>query len=274
MMLGHPAVSVPGASFVPQGAAPPDTPTTSPYAATPAANYLHLYRNPFGGNLDATALALGTMTPAHSPPIISLAERCFDSYYHHGYAAHPCVLPRRFFLRLLEEGASGLEHLVAAMRYLGSIFIDCPPPARAMYLDDALRLAYLPTCPKDGYLVQTLLILILALDGSFQQEKARGLLLDCERIALEIGLNTRNFATANGRGNPVFEESWRRTWWELFVVDGMIAGVHRMTTFMLFDMPSHVALPCEEHQYLSGVSFPPPPPFPPPRVGASAPAED
>jgi hypothetical protein len=34
----------------------------------------------------------------------------------------------------------------------------------------------------------------------------------------------------------------------------MIAGVHRVTTFALFDISADVALPCEEHQYLSGVS--------------------
>ena len=257
MMLGYPNVSIPGPAFGAHGSISlPETPTTSPYAATPNASILNLYRNPFSNSIDATGLTLGSLTPATSPPLVPLAERCFDSYYHHCYAAHPCTLPRRHLLQLLKESTTNLDHLVAAMRYLGSLFIDCPAPARAMYFDEAARLAYLPTCPKDGYLVQTLLVLILALDGSCQQEKARGLLADCERIALDLGLNTRNFAVANGRGNPVFEESWRRTWWELFVVDGMIAGVHRMTNFMLFDVPSHVALPCEEHQYNSGVTAP------------------
>ena len=250
MLLGHVPASVPVPVYVPHGGAGalPDTPTSAGYAATPAAGHVQLYRHPFGGGVDAAALALGTVTPAHSPPMVPLAERCFDSYYHYGFAAHPCTLPRRSFLQLLKEDAAGLDHLVAAMRYHGSLFIDCPPPARAMYFDDALRLADSPGCPKDGYLVQTLLVLILALDGSAQQETARGLLARCETVALDIGLNTHNFAVANGRGDPVIEESWRRTWWELFMVDGMIAGVHRMTTFALFDVPSHVALPCEEHQ--------------------------
>jgi hypothetical protein len=36
----------------------------------------------------------------------------------------------------------------------------------------------------------------------------------------------------------------------------MIAGVHRVTKFLLFDIQADVGLPCEEQQYLSGVSKP------------------
>ncbi|KAI0166526.1 hypothetical protein GGR57DRAFT_496790 [Xylariaceae sp. FL1272] len=59
-------------------------------------------------------------------------------------------------------------------------------------------------------------------------------------------------ATTHGGGNPRLEESWRRTWWDLFVVDGMIAGVHRQTNFLLFDIVADVGLPCEEQEFLSG----------------------
>lgn len=100
------------------------------------------------------------------------------------------------------------------------------------------------------------MLLIIGLDGSGQQEKAREMLADAERIALQISLNTRSFATMHGRGLSVLEESWRRTWWDLFVIDGMIAGTHRATNFLLFDIPADVGLPCEEHQYLGNVSFP------------------
>ena len=86
------------------------------------------------------------------------------------------------------------------------------------------------------------------------QARARELLADCEHLAIEIDLNKRDFATLHGHGNPVLEESWRRTWWDLYVCDGMIAGVHRVTKFLLFDIQADVGLPCEEQQYLTGVS--------------------
>jgi hypothetical protein len=252
MLLGATPVPLTTSSFSPSIALPGSQPAT-PYAPTPAYSHMQLYRNPFVNGVDHTNLVALPQPATHQNKIVSLAERCFDSFYHHFYAGHPFVLPKEFLLKLVKDGHDNLDHLLAAIRYVGSLYVDAGP-ARAMYLDEAIRIAYLPTTPQDGFLIQTLLLIIIALDGSCEQEKARNYLADCERIAIEIALNTRQFATANGRGNPVLEESWRRTWWDLYVCDGMIAGVHRITNFLLFDVPADVALPCEEHQYLSGVS--------------------
>lgn len=173
--------------------------------------------------------------------------------YHHYHRSHPFVLPRAHLVRHARETGDKLELLTAAMRYVGSLFLDAGP-ARASYLEEALRLCHAPTTPKDGFLVQALLLLIVALDGSCEQDRARDLLGEAERVAVEIGLNTRQFAAVHGRGSPVLEESWRRTWWDLYVCDGMIAGVHRATSFLLYDVAADVALPCEEAEYLLGVS--------------------
>ena len=222
-------------------------------------SHLHLYKNPYSNGYPGSSMGLSgnsNMAIAMAqPPVIGLPERCLDAFYHYFYSGHPFVLPKEVLLTLVNDNSIELGHLVAAMRYIGSLYIDVSP-ARAMFFDEAMRLAYLPSCAKDGFLVQTLIMLIVGLDGSCDQERARQLLADVERIALDIGLNQRDFASTNGRGNPVIEESWRRTWWDLFVVDGMIAGVHRMTNFILFDVSADVALPCEEHQYLAGVSSP------------------
>ncbi|KAM5345352.1 hypothetical protein ACJ41O_011214 [Fusarium nematophilum] len=182
-------------------------------------------------------------------PVPTPAERCLDSFYRHFHAAHPFTLPKEFLLRIAKETA--LEPLLAAMRWVGSLYIDSCPH-RASFFQEARRLAYEPNRSKDGFLVQALMLLLIGLDGQGHQDKAREILSDAERIAIHIGLNTRPFATLHGRGMPVLEESWRRTWWDLYVVDGMIAGVHRSTNFLLFDIPSDAALPCEERQYLSG----------------------
>ena len=270
VMLGHTPVSlatpsVPG--FNPAVVLPDQSPV-SYTAASPLAS-VPLYRNPFATGMDANALALTTTTTAAAaaaaaatnvaavspaqPPVPTLAERCFDAFYHYFHAGHPFVLPKEFFVRMLKEGsAPNLKVVMAAMRYIGSLYVDAGP-ARATYLDEAMRMCYAPSTPRDGFLVQALLLLIIGLDGSCEQAKARELLADCERLALEIDLNKREFATMHGRGNPVLEESWRRTWWDLYVCDGMIAGVHRVTKFLLFNIEADVGLPCEEHQYLSGV---------------------
>ncbi|KAG9253914.1 N-terminal binuclear Zn cluster-containing/DNA binding domain-containing protein [Emericellopsis atlantica] len=185
---------------------------------------------------------------------LSLAERCFESFYDHFHAAHPFVLPKDFMVRFLHDPS--LEPLLSAMRWVGSLFIDVPA-ARNSLFDEAWQRVHEPRNARDGFLVQAMMVLIVGMDGVTLNERARELLLDVEKLAVEIALNTRPFAIFHGRGIPVLEESWRRTWWDLLVIDGMIAGVHRMTTFALYDTPTDVALPCEEHEFLSG-AIPPP----------------
>ncbi|OHE95513.1 hypothetical protein CORC01_09246 [Colletotrichum orchidophilum] len=232
------------------------TPSTD-FAATPNFSNLQLYRS-FGAAIgfNSTQLALGQSQPGvpTQVPVPTLAERCLDSFYHHFHASHPFVLPKEWLLRIMRD--TNMEPLLAAIRWVGALFLDVGP-ARAGFLDEALRLVQDPTTRRDGFFLQALILLIVGMDGSCEQEEARNLLADAERIALELGFNTREYATQYGRGIPVLEESWRRTWWDLFVVDGMVAGVHRQTNFVLFDEPADAALPCEEHQYISG-SIPPP----------------
>ena len=176
-----------------------------------------------------------------------------DSFYHHFHASHPFVLPKAFLLQVAKEGT--IKPLLAAIWWLGSIYIDVNSGTRERLLNQAYELLYDSGQPRDAFVVQAMMLMIVGLDGNCQQEKARVLLGEAETLALKIGLNTREFATEHGRGIPVVEESWRRTWWDLFIIDGMIAGVHRQTNFLLYDIPAGAGLPCEEDQYLSTVSL-------------------
>ncbi|OAA38608.1 glucoamylase [Metarhizium rileyi] len=187
--------------------------------------------------------------PVAQIPIATVEGRCFDSFYHHFHASHPFVLPKPFLLQISKEAP--LKPVLAAIRWVGSIFIDVGGPIQERLFDEAYSLIHSHERSKDGFLVQAMMLLIVGLDGGCQQDKARRILSDVEALALELGLNTREFAANHGRGIPVLEESWRRTWWDLFVIDGMVAGVHRVTNFLLFDVSARAALPCEEDEYLS-----------------------
>ncbi|POR37884.1 Uncharacterized protein TPAR_01909 [Tolypocladium paradoxum] len=237
--------------FTPPSMMPGATPGPQ-FGSTPVASNMELYKSYCSINgIDPVGFAMNHHNGSIPPlvPVQSLADRCLDSYYHHFFASHPFVLPREHLMRMAKGGM--VEPLLAAMRWVGSIFVDVGPSARDGLFDEAYRLIYESQRPRDGFIVQAMMVLIVGLDGSCQQDKAREILNDVERLALEIDLNTRPFATIHGQGMPVLEESWRRTWWDLFIIDGMIAGVHRVTNFLLFDVPADVALPCEEHQYLS-----------------------
>ncbi len=187
--------------------------------------------------------------PKALPSGLDLRERCIEAFFYHFYPAHPFTLPRSHHFALRKD--KPIEYLEAAMRYVGSIYIS-QAPTMALALE-AERLVYQSDCPNDAFKVQAMLILAIGLDGYTYQEKALRILLDAQDLALEIGMNTREFAFLHGAGSPIWEESWRRTWWELYITDGMIAGVHQKSTFRLKEMHADVALPCEEREYMSGV---------------------
>jgi hypothetical protein len=142
-----------------------------------------------------------------------------------------------------------LLHLEAAMRYAGSFHI---PGAPGQIIENETQ-SLLLTAPRDGFTVQALLVLAIAFDSDNQGSKAMETILKAQDIALEIGMNQRAFAVLHGQGSPIMEESWRRTWWELYCVDGLLAGVHNKAGFRLWSTPCDVLLPCEEYEYDSGV---------------------
>ncbi|KAI2621860.1 hypothetical protein GGS21DRAFT_494563 [Xylaria nigripes] len=207
-------------------------------------NGIQLYSAPYGVNPNG-----GLITSSGTAPKKSVPDQCIDAFYFYFYPGHPAVLPKAHILALSKE--RNLQHLLAAMRWVGALYIETGP-SRATFFEETMRLLYDPETPKDGFLVQAMIITIIGLDGCRQNERAREILSDAEQLAVESGLYTREYATKYGCGNPRLEESWRRTWWDLYVVDGMIAGVHRQTNFLLFDLVPDAGLPCEEHEYLSG----------------------
>ena len=217
--------------------------------ATPPDNRLQIATVSFDQPLGDMGQELVTLDKSTSSGL-DLRERCLEAFYFHFYPAHPFLLPRGHYMNLRKE--KPLPHLDAAMRYVGSFYV-AQAPATALGLE-AERAVYELDCVNDGFRVQAMLILAIGLDGYTFQEKALQILVDAQNAALDLGMNKREFPTLNGNGSDVMEESWRRTWWELFIVDGMIAGVHQRSSFRLNEIPADVALPCEEKEYESGVS--------------------
>jgi hypothetical protein len=163
------------------------------------------------------------------PAGLDLRERCIEAFYYHFYPAHPFTLPRTSFFALRKE--KPVNYLEAAMRYVGSFYVPQAPTV-ALGLE-AERIIYNADCRDDSFKVQAMLILAIGLDGYTYQEKALQILLDAQELALKLGMNKREFAILNANGSDVLEESWRRTWWEMYVVDGMIAGVHQKSAFRM-----------------------------------------
>ncbi|TVY13805.1 hypothetical protein LARI1_G008680 [Lachnellula arida] len=176
-------------------------------------------------------------------------RRLVDLYYNFFYKAHPFVLPRYYFFNRLENDPESLKHLRAVIQYIGSLYAPDIPSAEHREL--ALSQLDLPNLPANGFTVQTLLLTALALHCDDEMDRAREVLDRAIYLALELRMNSREFA--NLERDAVLAESWRRTYWGLIVTDSMIAGITRAPSFVLYAVNADVELPCEYHDYTSGM---------------------
>jgi hypothetical protein len=173
------------------------------------------------------------------------------AYYHHFHRSHPFLPPEPQLSKILTTKPSG--PLRSVIQYAVACYTS--PWSREALRNKAEQSLY-PNPPKTGLTVQAMLLLAIILDGDNQQEQAVQTMALARASALELGMQHNRFASLHGEGSLVLEESWRRTWWELFVVDGMFAAAHQQQKFRLYDTPSDMLLPCEETQYLQEVSSP------------------
>ncbi|KAI0870917.1 hypothetical protein GGS24DRAFT_473383 [Hypoxylon argillaceum] len=174
-------------------------------------------------------------------------------YYKHFHRCHPCVLPQPNLQQQYEStpGHESLALLIAVMRFIGSLY-SCPdltPQLREKVIEGfqaAERLA------PDPYLVQCHLLYSIALYWSCEKAKARAEIDAAIKIALDLGMNHRQFASEHGHGDAVLQESHRRVWWQLYCIDAYYAAIKRLPTFPLCDVDTDTDLPCEEDEYESG----------------------
>jgi hypothetical protein len=75
--------------------------------------------------------------------------------------------------------------------------------------------------------------------------------------ALELGMHRSEFAAAYAGTVTVLQESMRRTWYELYAIDGYMAALQRKSTFRTNTVDADVLLPCEDSTYESGMCFVP-----------------
>lgn len=181
---------------------------------------------------------------AYTPP--SIQTRCVQSFYYHFFSSHPFVVPQQHASDLAAQ-----TPLLAAMAWIGSLYLQIPDHIRL----DAYRIADQLVCAstkKDGFYVQARLLLALACEGNGDRCAALSHLAAARTTAHDIGMHRAAFAEA--AASPTQRESWRRTWWELFLIDAMMSWetpAHERDTI---GADADAALPCEEVDYLSDVS--------------------
>ncbi|QSZ37463.1 hypothetical protein DSL72_008561 [Monilinia vaccinii-corymbosi] len=200
-----------------------------------------------GAISDASASPGSTSSRLNTVKPVDL-RRLIDLYYNFFHRAHPFIIPKGHFLSRLEYYPDSLNNLLPVMQYIGSLY--APDLISAEFRVIALSQLDLPSLPQNGFSVQTLLLLAIAIHAEDEREHARVILNRNICMALEIGMNHRTFAGTER--DPVLAESWRRTYWGLYVLDGVFSGIVRASSFLLSAVEAHVDLPCEDHEYESG----------------------
>ena len=175
------------------------------------------------------------------------SKRLLEVYYLHFHAAHPILLPVQHQTRQLIRNYP--QYLLAVMQCIGSQY-------ESMVLSEGYQNAVshmlASQTERDGHLVQAMLIFSVTLHAQDRQQQARQILSSAIELAVDLGMNRMNFASDNCMGSPFLEESWRRTWWELYVLDGMLAALHQQSSFKLNSIENDVLLPCEDSDYSTG----------------------
>lgn len=187
-------------------------------------------------------------TPA---PVHPRQSKAFDEFYSSFFKGHPFVLPKSRLLQQFDADSASVEHILKAISFVGSLYMLDPASHgyRAAVESDVAN-----GLPRTGFSVQCLLLFAGALEWSGEQDFALATLNKAKSLALEIGLNSQSFAHEHGQGCTILEESWRRTWWELYIIDAIFAGTRHSSTFDLWHTEYDACLPCEEMAYDRGVS--------------------
>lgn len=160
-----------------------------------------------------------------------------DTYYLTVHPAHPFLLP----YTLYQQDRSILPELLqSAMRYIASHHTSHDPEKYRKLVDKV----YHADVPDDGFKVQILLLLTLVSYARFERDVGNKALSTACDVALRINLNSDHFARNQ---NSTFQESWRRTWWELFTVSGLISLISG-SNYRL-PLPSDMVLPAHDEEY-------------------------
>ncbi|KAK0115461.1 hypothetical protein ONS96_013917 [Cadophora gregata f. sp. sojae] len=176
---------------------------------------------------------------------VATPQRLLDFYYSSFHKAHPFLLPRYYFHNRLQSDPESLKFLYPVMKWIGSMYSSDMPSAELQEI--SMNQIEMANLPPNGFTVQALLLAAIALHSQDDMIKSRVILDRAIYLALEIRMNSRTFA--NMERDPVLAESWRRTYWFMYVTDAKFAAFRNATHFMLYTVESNVELPCEECDY-------------------------
>jgi len=175
-------------------------------------------------------------------------ETAVQAFYHFFYNSHPFCLPEPRLLEVFQERKAPL--LEYAVQFIGSTFVPSIPTE--IYKEALNRSIDSGNYSKDAWSVQALILFSIGLHAHNEVPRAAQIFTMAQALCLDIDLHRVDFALMHGEGDAQLQECWRRTWWSMFTVNGMMTAVNPGVQFRLKDIATDVPLPCENDQYFSG----------------------
>ncbi|KAL3481731.1 fungal-specific transcription factor domain-containing protein [Aspergillus californicus] len=173
-------------------------------------------------------------------------EVLISLYYANFHAAHPFLVPRSLY-----ASQAYPAYLKLVVHFVGSHFSDttsshllCSKAADLLSKVEATSSAVL-----NFHLVQAKLLFSIVLHARNNIQHSTAVLVQAVALALEIGMHRKSFQAGYGKQSPLEEESLRRTWWELYVTDGVMAALQRRPSSRCHDSQPDVPLPCDDVLY-------------------------
>ena len=176
-------------------------------------------------------------------------------YFQTFHKSHPFVLPLQHLSRLYRDASlqPRLDPLISSLRLIGNVYASKELSKELRCHVDAQLSQSSPSDPfsVQGHLLYSIVLFWFGCKDDSQLQKNAAV-----QQAIDLGMPQKRFAAENGRGDAVLEESWRRTWWMVYIVDAYYAGTLGTMNMAALDVDTTADLPCEEMEYQSGVSVP------------------
>lgn len=185
-----------------------------------------------------------------SPKMSHLAnEMALQSYYQNFHDAHPIMLPFRALASELAELIP--EPVLDIMRHIGNCHLQASLKSEEAgksinrIIDEKIEALVSIPREKVGFHVQGTLLLAIYAYTHEEFDAATYLINKAVGLAVNYGMHKDTFASSNAHGSPQIEEMWRRTYWELYVVEALLIGLQGEVS-TLYGTESDVSLPCDE----------------------------
>lgn len=164
-----------------------------------------------------TVVAFGPAGAAYSEFPFSSVEKSHlvGLYYSHFHSSHPILVPHAYFTAQRYP-----DFLVVAASLVGHHFASTQPPESA--LPAVISMIISAGDADNGYRVQAFILLALVSLGSHDMSRANDCLDHAVSLAMEANLDSLD-SRSQGTPPSIMHESLRRTWWELFTVDALLA---------------------------------------------------